>query len=95
MMEKEIKTILLDRGYSERNASLVARELLQLSEQLRPLLSRWISNEEETLDYEAHGYTIRGLMTNRGMTYPAALLTIDWLIKEPEQAKRSLTRGIK
>ena len=29
------------------------------------------------------------------MTYPAALLTIDWLIKEPENAIRSINRGIK
>jgi len=29
------------------------------------------------------------------MTYPAALLTIDWLIKEPERAMRSINRGIK
>lgn len=27
------------------------------------------------------------------MTYPAALLTIDWLIKEPEKAKKSLEKG--
>jgi len=29
------------------------------------------------------------------MTYPAALLTMDWLIKEPEQALKSLEKGIK
>ena len=30
-----------------------------------------------------------------GMTYPAALLTMDWLIKEPEKAIESINRGIR
>jgi hypothetical protein len=29
-------------------------------------------------------------MEKQRMTYPAALLTIDWLIKEPNKAKEAL-----
>jgi hypothetical protein len=29
-------------------------------------------------------------MKERSMTYPAALLTIDWIIKEPDKALKSL-----
>ena len=80
-MENQIKYILIDRGYNERNAKLVAHELTLLSAPLQPLLSQWLDNEQH--------------MQKRGMTYPAALLTIDWLLKEPEEAKLSLSRGIK
>jgi hypothetical protein len=94
-MENQIKYILIDRGYNERNAKLVAHELTLLSAPLQPLLSQWLDNEQHMEDYKAEGYTITGLMQKRGMTYPAALLTIDWLLKEPEEAKLSLSRGIK
>jgi hypothetical protein len=29
------------------------------------------------------------------LTYPAALLTMDWLIREPEKALASIKRGIR
>ena len=34
-------------------------------------------------------------MEERGMAYPAALLTMDWLIKEPKKAIESLNGKIK
>lgn len=94
-MENQIKHLLIDRGYNERNAKLVAHELTLLAAPLQPLLSQWLDNEQCMVNYEAEGYTIIALMQERGMTYPAALLTIDWLLKEPEEAKLSLSRGIK
>lgn len=94
-MEKEIIILLMEKGYSERNAKIVAHELMQLAEPLKPLLQSWLSNENNTPNYEVHDYSIYGLMQQRRMNYPAALLTIDWLIKEPTKAKQSLTRGIK
>ena len=94
-MENQIKYILIDRGYNERNAKLVAHELTLLSAALQPLITKWLDDEQCMEDFEAEGYSISGLMQKRGMTYPAALLTIDWLLKEPEKAKLSLSRGIK
>ena len=94
-MENQIKQILIDRGYNERNAELVAQELTQLVTPLQPLITKWLDDEQCVADYEAEGFSISALMQKRGMTYPAALLTIDWLLKEPEKAKQSLTRGIK
>ncbi len=83
--------ILAERGYTAREAKLLAGEFIALSPVLRPLLEAWI-NDGSTPDYGAEGYTIKGLM-DEGMEYPAALLTIDWLLKEPEKAIASLRRG--
>ena len=89
-MENQIKQILVQRGYDNRSAQMAAHELIQLEVSLQPL-----DDAECKTDFEAHGYSITSLMEKRRMTYPAALLTIDWLLKEPEKAKLSLSRGIK
>lgn len=41
------------------------------------------------------GYSCRQLEEEYGMTVVAALLTLDWLIREPEEAKQALLEGIK
>ena len=89
-----IKEKLIREGYNDKMADAVASELVQVGGSLTPLVEKWV-NDGKTVDFESHGYSITGLMKSRGMTYPAALLTIDWLIKQPEIALRSLKRGIR
>lgn len=92
-MEQEvIKMILIDRGYSEKNAILASKELQNLAEPLMPLLERWLADVDDKGDYEIAGYSICQLQKERRMKYPAALLTIDWLIKEPDAALESLRK---
>ena len=50
---------------------------------------------ELTYDYASGEYSIKKLMEERGMTYPATLLTMDWLVKESEAAMGSLNRGVR
>lgn len=92
MKIETIKDILIARGYNEQNAAIASNELSKISEELSPLLSQWLDNGSFQKDYSAHGYSI-GKLLKDGMTYPAALLTMDWLLKEPENALRSLTKG--
>lgn len=91
----EILEILMQRGYSERNASLVAEEMINIASQLRHLLEGWLMDKSYCKNYEIGEYSVMRLQKERRMNYPAALLTLDWLIKEPEAALRSLNRGIK
>lgn len=88
-----IKNKLQKEGYSNKASAMVALELSNVDSRLIPLVEKWLDDNEE--DYESQGYSIFGLMKSRRMTYPAALLTIDWLIKEPEAAKKSINKGIK
>lgn len=90
-MTDKIKTKLKEQGYDNRSASMVATEMVKVDNDLNALVVDWLNGKEP--DFEAQGYTISGLMKSRGMTYPAALLTLDWLIKEPEKALESLKRG--
>lgn len=95
-MEKEyIYNVLLKRGYDARMAQLVTEDLLQLHKSLSDYLQCWLKDESYEEDFAAYGYSIYQLQTERKMNYPAALLTMDWLLKEPEKAIESLKRKIK
>ena len=93
-MRNKIYEILIENGYSEKSANLVLNELAQLSAPLNDYLEEWIETGN-CKDYTVDGFSIFDFQMNRKMKYPAALLTMDWLIKEPEKAKESLKRGIR
>ena len=93
MNEQEYTDLLMKRGYIERFAKLVAGELVSIDARLQPLLDRWVKDPADQGDYAAEGYSLQAFVANDGMEYPAALLTMDWLLKEPEAAKASLKRG--
>ena len=91
----EIQEILMQRGYTQRHASLVAEEMVNIAPQLQQYLEAWLMDKSYNENYEVGEYSLKRLQEERRMNYPAALLTMDWLIKEPEAALRSLNRGIK
>lgn len=94
MDKNTIISILTERGYKPHNATLVADDLAHLSSPLDTAFRRWIDTEEID-DFSAHGYSISGFMQEWKMKYPAALLTMDWILKEPETALRELEKGIR
>jgi len=94
MEKNEIAELLVSRGYSENNAKLVAQEVLTLHPSLQPLWEHWVSDPSACDDFEAEGYSIRYFMEKQRMTYPAALLTIDWFLKEPEEAKKAVRTAL-
>ena len=93
-MKEEIVKILMERGYTEKQAASVASDLLDVDEQLKDGLQHWLATNEEK-DYEAADFKLSELKQQFDMTYPAALLTIDWLIKEPDLAMKAIKRGIR
>lgn len=94
-MKDRLYHALIERGYKENSAKAVLDDLLHLSEPLEELLSDWLDDEHRQSDYKVDDFSISKLQQERGMKYPAALLTIDWLIKEPKEARRSLSKGCK
>lgn len=91
----KISTILKERGYDARSAKLVASDSMSLSSPLNDYFESWLNSTTDLHDYAYAGYSVYKLMNDRNMTYPAAILTMDWLIKEPEKAIISLRKGIK
>ena len=89
-----IKSILVKRGYTEKQACSVSSDLLKIDDKLKNGFSEWLANNKET-DYTIEGIKLSELKQKFDMTYPAALLTMDWIIKEPELAIKSINRGIR
>jgi len=94
-MKKEliIKALIANR-YSEKQAEGVVTELLNIDKVLVPCLEKWVKDGKES-DFEAEGFSLLGLKAKYNMAYPAALLSIDWLLKDPMLAKEVINRGIK
>lgn len=85
---------MIKRGYKEKQANTVSENLEKIDKKLNDALEKWLSDNIET-DYEVEGYTILGLMRKFDMTYPAAILTIDWIIKDPKTAISCIKKGIR
>ena len=91
---KTIQDILIERGFPEKQAISVASDLQAIDPALQNGLQSWLADQTET-DYLIEGFKLSDLKQKFDMTYPAALLTMDWLIKDPELAKKSIQRGIR
>ena len=94
MSEKLTEALTTRLGYAQEGAALVSGELEDLDARLRPLLDAWLEREDGSGDMEISGYSIRRLEEDYGMNFIAALLTLDWLCKEPEKALSALQEGI-
>jgi len=57
-------------------------------------LDAYITNGVEP-DLCVENYTCKGLMQEFGLSLTGALLTLDWLLREPEEAKQAIKDGIK
>lgn len=94
MKQEEIKDILLQRGYSQPGAETASADLMSIHQALQPCLEAWISNGVET-DYSIDGFSIKGIMQKYGMKYPAALLSVNWILNDPQTAIPIIKRGIR
>lgn len=89
-----IQNILIKRGYPQKAALSVVQSLLMLDSTFQPAFNSWLESEVET-DFQIEGFKLSELKRKFDMTYPAALLTMDWLLKEPEKARECINRGIR
>ena len=95
MTNQNIEKSLVERyKYTEKQASLLAKELMQIDLKLIPVLNKWVDDGIET-DFNAYGFTLLEIKSRYNMTYPAALLTIDWLVKDPKVATEAIEHGLK
>ena len=94
MKVSEIEKILIRKGFSEKESSLIAENLAQMDISLLPLLEKWLIKDMEE-DYKIGDLSINLLKSKFNLEYQAALLTMDWIIKEPEIAIEAIKKGIK
>ena len=92
---ENIRELLMSHfGYSEQDACVLCNDLEQLDQALVPVLTKWIKDSDCSDSMEYSGYSINSLCAEYGMNFIAALLTLDWIIKEPEPAIPAIKSGI-
>ncbi|MBD5271694.1 MAG: hypothetical protein HDS42_00235 [Bacteroides sp.] len=94
MTEKEICDILCHKGFDEKTSSILAENLIRVNPELLPYLKGWLEKGVET-DYQAQDVSLKGLMIQYDMQYQAALLTMDWILKDPGAAIEAVKKGIR
>jgi hypothetical protein len=88
MDKNNVTKVLTEReGYTQKRAVLLANECQNISEELLPLFEKWLQDASVKEDFTVQGYSLLNMMQQREMHYLAALLDMDWLIKEPEKTK--------
>lgn len=91
-MKSKLKDILIkELDYSEYAADITANDLENLHEPLRDALASWLHDRTIT-DVTINGFSALQLMHEKHFTYPAALIALDWLLIEPDIAKKELAK---
>lgn len=85
MTKQEIKEVLVRRDYDEKTAELVANDLMSVDLCLLEPLEMWLNEEIET-DIVIKDISLLQLMRDKKLNYPASILTLDWIIKDPGEA---------
>lgn len=85
---------LVEQGCKPARAIELAPQLEAMEAPLVKLLEHWVKTKEEG-DFAAYGYSVKEFVDKWKLAYPAALRTMDWLLKEPEEATVLLKQGIR
>lgn len=91
-----MKKVIMERlNCSTKEAMEIVADLSELHNELKPVLSAWINNGYVDYDKEYEGYSLKSLMQDYRMQFTGAILTADWLIKDPKAATKALHYGIR
>lgn len=80
-------------GYNTVRAARIYDQLIDADEDIQIAAMKWISSNESP-SLEAEGWSVGRLETELGMNALAAILTIDWLRKDPKVAMVAINDGI-
>ncbi|NJL54003.1 hypothetical protein HC928_01780 [bacterium] len=87
-----IPRLMSELDYSYQGAQLVAVKLRQSAPEIQAAFGAWWEHGDIP-EFEVESYSVERLMRQHGMNPIAALLTLDWLLREPAKALASLQRG--
>lgn len=90
-----MKDMIIKRlNCDDKTAEKLELKLKNISEELKPILNAWLESGTEDSSLEFNGYSINSLLKKDGVKFTGALLTLDWLIREPEKATAVIEKGI-
>ncbi len=95
LTEKELQERLLDEwDYPTHLVENTARRLMNMSPQVTEAFETWCETGRMP-QLEAEGYSLEQLRRDFRMKPVGAFLTLDWLVKEPQEAREALRQGIR
>lgn len=94
MDRERIKEILVEEQYPEFMIENTADKIEAFSLAVAEAFDNWSKNKSQP-DISIEGFAFKDLITKWGMNPVGAFITLDWLLREPEKAKRALNKGIK
>ena len=77
-----VSALVKNGGIEPKNALPLADDLVGLKAPFDGFLERWLKDPSDSEDYELEGIRISELMDKVGLTYPAALSTMNWILDE-------------
>ena len=88
-----IPRLVAEFGYTEKNAERVSQNLQECTLAVQESFEKWWRGEGLDPHLKVKGYTLKRLIEEYGFGPIAAFLDMDWLIREPEEAAKALSRG--
>lgn len=91
-----MKEIIMERlQCPEKRAAEIEKYLETISPELVPLLNKWLHDGHCEDDTIYHGWSLNRLIKDKGLRFTGALLTLDWIIKDHEEALKALAQPIR
>lgn len=81
---------LLEHGYSEAGAYSAAAKIETMQPDLKTALINWVKSGEIP-EFTVEDFDISGLVEHKELSVPAAFLMLDWLMRDPDSAKKALS----
>ncbi len=94
MERKQIINILNEEQYPDFMIDSTIIKIERLSPIIAEAFEKWVKNNLHP-DLSVEGYSYEELVNEWGMKPVGAFITLDWLIREPEKAKKCLMKRIK
>jgi len=94
MDKQKLHQLLIDFGYPSHMIEQTIEKINRFQPKIKKAFEGWVANGKEP-DIEVHGYAFSQLRKDYGMKAIGAFITLDWLVRDPENAIKSLKRGIR
>lgn len=89
-----IKETLVEEQYPEFMIEKTVDKIEAFSPVVANAFCSWCKRKEQ-INLVVEGFSFNDLISKWGMNPVGAFITLDWLIREPEKAKKALNRGIR
>ncbi len=90
--EEFIEWLVKDLGYPQKGAEIIYSQYLSADKKIQEALRDYKTNGIVTT-LEIEGYSVKSLQEDHNMNVIASILTLDYLLKDPQKAIRSLKKG--